>query len=403
MSLKPLCLIPVLLIAAACSSSDDDTLSPTGGDAGGANGVDKAAVVKNYATIVHQNYEESVAEAKKVQTAINAFVASPTQATMDAAKAAWIAARPAYLQTEAFRFYNGPIDNEDTGPEGMINGWPLDENFIDYTVDQPDAGIINMTAEFPQITKDVIADNNEKGGEKNLSAGWHAIEFLLWGQDINADGTPHAEGPGQRPYTDFVDGGTASNQSRRRDYLKAATDLLVEQIESVEVQWDLNNPESYGAKFVAGNADEAIGNILKGIGSLAATELPKERMNNAYETKDQEEEHSCFSDTTNQDMTYDAVGIENVYLGRYGSLSGASISDLVKAKDPALDEKVRAALTAAVTATKAIPAPFDQQILGDDSSPGRQKVKAAIDAWTPFATGVVEVATALGVKINLEE
>lgn len=396
MSLKPLCLIPVLLIAAACSSSDDDTLSPTGG-------VDKAAVVKNYATIVHQNYEESVAGAKKVQTAINAFVASPSQATMDAAKAAWIAARPAYLQTEAFRFYNGPIDNEENGPEGMINGWPLDENFIDYTVDQPNAGIINMTAEFPQITKDVIAENNEKGGEKNLSAGWHAIEFLLWGQDINADGTPHAEGPGQRPYTDFVDGGTASNQSRRRDYLKAATDLMVEQIESVEEQWDLDKADSYGAKFVAGNPDEAIANILKGIGSLAATELPKERMNNAYETKDQEEEHSCFSDTTNQDMTYDAIGIQNVYLGTYGSLSGASISDLVKAKDPALDEKVRANLTAAVNATKAIPVPFDQQILGDDSSPGRTKVKAAIDAWTPFAQNVVEVATALGVTINLEE
>ncbi|AKV03016.1 Iron-regulated protein A precursor [Labilithrix luteola] len=397
MSFKPLCLIPVLLLAAACSSSDDtSSISGTGG-------VDKAAVVKSYATIVHQNYEDSVAEAKKLQTAINAFVASPTQATFDAAKKAWIAARPAYLQTEAFRFYNGPIDNEENGPEGMINGWPLDENFIDYTIGNPEAGIINMTAEFPQITKDVIAENNEKDGEKNLSAGWHAIEFLLWGQDLNADGTPHAQGPGQRPYTDFVDGGTASNQARRREYLKGATDLLVEHIESVEVQWDLDNPESYGAKFVAGDSDQALSNILKGVISLAATELPKERMNNAYETKDQEEEHSCFSDTTNQDMIYDALGIENVYLGRYGSLSGPSISDLVKAKDPALDEKVRTVLTAALNATKAIPAPFDQQILGDDGSPGRQKVKAAIDAWTPVANGVHEAATALGAKINFGE
>lgn len=392
----------LLVCVVACSSSSGTSSS------GGDTAAERTAVVKGYAALVHANYDDALAQMKKLEAAIDAFVAAPSQATHDAAKAAWIAARPSYLQSEAFRFYNGPIDNEATGPEGLINSWPLDENFVDYVVGEPEAGIINKkksdgTFEFPDITKDVIKDENEKGGEKNLSAGWHAIEFLLWGQDLKADGTPNTAGAGMRPYTDFVDGGTAKNQSRRRAYLKAATELMVEGFASVDAQWALDKPDSYGAQMAAGDPNVALGNILKGIGSLAGTELPKERMNNAYMTKEQEEEHSCFSDTTNQDLVNNGTGIENVYLGHYGSVAGPSISDLVKAKDPALDMKTRQDLTAALEATRAIPKPFDQAILGDDAADGRKKIKASIDAWSVVTADIVAVSTALGVTINLAD
>ncbi len=390
-----------MLLVAACSS-DDDAKAPTGPDAAA-----KSAVVKQYVEVVRANYADSLAQMKQLQTAIDAFVAAPSQAGLENAKTVWTAARVPYLETEAYRFYNGPIDNDETGPEGAINGWPLDENFIDYTFSDPTAGLINKKDDagnflFPEITKDVIDEENGKGGDKNLSAGWHAIEFLLWGQDLNADGTPHAEGPGQRPYTDYVDGGTAANQDRRRAYLKAATDLMVEQFSAVVDQWNLDNAESYGAKFVAGDPNVALTNILNGIGSLAATELPRERMDNAYQTKDQEEEHSCFSDTTNQDLVHNGVGIENVYLGRYGATTGSSLDALVKSVDAALADKTRSDIAAALTATKAIPAPFDQAILGEDSADGRVKVKAAIDAWQPVADDVSQIAEKLGLTINLD-
>ena len=379
------------LLLAACSSDDDNKVS----------GPSKAEVVKNYAALVHENYEVALGEMKTLKTAVDAFVAAPSQATLDAAKAAWTKARQPYLTTEAFRFYGGPIDNEDTGPEGRINGWPLDENYIDYVDGNAEAGIINAKANgafvVAAITKDVIKEKNEQGGEKNLSAGWHAIEFLLWGQDKSTTG------PGNRPYTDYVvgAGGTAANQDRRGAYLKAVTELMVDDFTDVEKQWDVGTAGSYGAAFVAGSADEKIGDMLKGIGSLAGSELPKERMNNAYETRDQEEEHSCFSDTTDQDLVLNGVGIENVYLGQYGTLKGASISDLVKARDAALDEKTRADIAKAVQALKDIPKPFDQAIV-DDKNGGRSKVKAAINAWQPVTDDVIAVAAALGVKINLE-
>jgi putative iron-regulated protein len=391
----------VLAFLAACSSSSTD---PPGSSGSGGT-ADKPAVVKNYAAVVRANYDDALAQMKLLQKAVDAFVATPSQATMEAAKAAWVAARPSYIQSEAFRFYNGPIDNETTGTEGMINGWPIDENYIDYVVGEAESGIINKkkadaTFEFPAITKEIILEQNEKGGEKNLSTGWHAIEFLLWGQDIGADGKPNNAGTGVRPYTDFTNGGTAKNQDRRRTYLKVATDLMVEQFAAIAAQWN-PAPGTYATKMIEGDPDAALGNMLKGIGSLAGTELPKERMNNAYETKEQEEEHSCFSDTTSADLINNAQGIENVYLGKYGATTGASISDLVKAKDPALDTKMRADLTAALDATKAIPKPFDTAIV--DEGGGRAKVKASIDSWAAVTSDIVAVSTALGVTINLSE
>jgi putative iron-regulated protein len=155
--------------------------------------------------------------------------------------------------------------------------------------------------------------------------------------------------------------------------------------------------------MVAGNSKQAISNILKGLGSLAGGELSRERMNNAYTTKDQEEEHSCFSDnTTPTDIYYAAKGIENVYLGRFEDDDGPGLDDLVVAIDPSLDAKVKAQLSTTLSAIDAIPAPFDQAILGTDDSDGRKKVKAAIESLDDLALSIADVAAALGIEINFE-
>ena len=84
-------------------------------------------------------YEASLDSATELDAAIDAFLADPTEETLEAAKQAWLAARDDYGLTEAFRFYGGPIDNETDGPEGLINAWPLDEVYIDYVEGDPAA------------------------------------------------------------------------------------------------------------------------------------------------------------------------------------------------------------------------------------------------------------------------
>lgn len=341
-------------------------------------------VVERYAALTYENYTDVVKQAEALRAAVEGFVAEPSEARLAAARVAWLDARTSYGQSEAFRFYGGPIDDEDTGPEGQINAWPLDEAYIDGIIDSQEP-----------LTQELITSMNERDGETNISSGYHAIEFLLWGQDQSDTG------PGNRPYTDFVDGITPSNAERRRQYLSLVTRQLVEDLESVRAAW-APGQDNYRKTFAAEAPKEAVLKMLTGLGSLSGAELAGERMTVAYDNKDQEDEHSCFSDNTHSDLYGNALGIQNVYLGRYGGTDGAGLDELVAAVDPKLNDEMKQRLQASLDAIRAIPAPFDQAILGNDSSPGRQKVKAAIDALRAQTETLVEVATALGIQLNLE-
>jgi putative iron-regulated protein len=354
------------------------------------------AVFDHYGAMAYAAYADSVTKAIALRTALEEFLGAPSARTLESAKAAWIAAREPYSQTETLRFYGGPIDDDATGPEGRINAWPLDESFIDYVEGNADAGIINDLVQYPAITRDVILNADQSGGETTISTGFHAIEFLLWGQDRDP------AGPGRRPHTDYLvgAGGTAQNAARRAEYLRAVASLLVDDLTAVRDAWAPNVPGNYRAQFNALPATEGLRRILTGMGTLSGAELSHERMQVAYDTKDQEDEHSCFSDTTHNDHRLAAAGMQNVYLGRYGALAGTSLSDLVKSRNPALDAAMRAALAATQEAIAAIPVPFDQAIVGADTSPGRVKVKAAVDALKSQTRITVDIATALGVTLN---
>lgn len=361
---------------------------------GGSDEPDAGAVVDNYAAIVQASYADSLAKARELKTAIDAFVAAPSATTLGAAKTAWLAAREPYGLTEVYRFYDGPIDDPDDGPEGQINAWPLDEAYIDYVVGNASAGIINDPGMFPTLSKDVIANQNEKGAEENISTGYHAIEFLLWGQDLSPTG------PGARPHTDYLTtGGTAANQARRGQYLKLVAELLVDDLQSVTEQWAAGG-SNYAAELRSVNDSEALRRMLQGMGSLSGAELSGERMATAFDNRDQEDEHSCFSDNTHRDLRGNATGIENVYLGRYGSIDGPGLDELVRARDPALDTKMKTQLAASIAAIEAIPKPFDQAL--QDDAVGRVKIKDAITALREQTDTMVDIATLLGITINLE-
>ncbi len=351
-----------------------------------------AAVADNYAALVLENYQASLAGAQALDAAIAELLADPSEDTLTAAREAWLAAREPYGQTEVFRFYDGPIDDPDDGPEGQLNAWPMDEAYIDYVDGAPDAGIINDSGTYPTIDAELLASLNEAGGETNISTGYHAIEFLLWGQDLSADG------PGQRPFTDFVTdgGGTAANQDRRGAYLAAVSGLLVDDLSGLVAQWE--GAGEYRAQFVAEGPEQIVRKILLGMGSLGGAELAGERIEVALDTRDQEDEHSCFSDNTHRDIVNNAKAIQNVYLGSYGAVSGPGIDELVAARDQALADQLRDEIAASVAAAEAIPAPFDRAIDGDEGG----QIAATVAALRAQTETIEAVADALGVALVLE-
>ena len=359
--------------------------------AAAAASTDHAAVARGYAELVHATYADTLAAAKDLQAAIATFVADPSQEKLELARKAWLDAREFYGQTEAFRFYGGPIDN-DNGPEGRLNAWPLDEAYVDGVEGKPKSGLIN-NAKF-KISKANLAKFNERGGEENISAGWHAIEFLLWGQDRSETG------PGNRAYTDFVDG-QAPNADRRRQYLTVAAEMLVNDLGTLVQAW-APVQKNYRAKFEKGGK-ESVRKIIVGLGSLSRGELAGERMEVALNSQDQEDEHSCFSDNTHRDVVNNARGIQNVWLGHYKTRSGQELQvpgvrDLVAARNAALADKTTAQLDQSVKAAEAIPAPFDRAIIGDAKAPGRQRVQATIDSLVEQSKLLVSTASAVGIS-----
>nr|WP_322623678.1 imelysin family protein [uncultured Flavobacterium sp.] len=357
---------------------------------------EKQLVVENYANIVYQNYADALADAEELKTAINAFTASPSATGLDTAKQKWKDARESYGPTEAFRFANGPIDDEENGPEGLLNAWPLDENYIDYVDNDGTVqygGIINDVATYPTITKELLEDLNEDGGEKNISVGYHAIEFLLWGQDLT---DPSVKLPGLREYTDYT---TAPNFARRKQYLDICADLLIDHLTYLVDLWKPGG--SYRSTFLGLNEDTALTNIYLGIATLVTSELPVERMAVALDNHDQEDEHSCFSDNTHRDIALNLQGIINVYHGEYGNISGPSLADLVQKANSNFYTSTEAAITAANTKVAAMAIPFDYAISGGEGSAEGAKVKLAYESLRDnLGPNLIAGSVALGLRVN---
>jgi putative iron-regulated protein len=337
---------------------------------------EKQAVKQSYADMAFALYDDSYLATLSLQSAIINFASNPTAQNFEACKSAWLAAREIYGLTETFRFAEGPIDNEADGPEGLINAWPMDEAYVDYVVGNDNAGIINNPLTYPTIDATTLLNANENGGETNIALGYHAIEFLLWGQDLSATTA------GNRPYTDFITGGSASNQSRRLSYLVVAADILVAGLQQVRDAWDPAIANNYRTTLLAQNNATFLRDVFNSLKVMSGFELSGERMYVAYENANQEDEHSCFSDNTHRDIYLNAEGMYKLYTGSYTRINGEvldlySLDNLVEAISVDVSNITELAFTNSLTEISEMYIPFDQAIVLENERP---KVLEAVEA-----------------------
>ncbi|RXJ74209.1 peptidase [Veronia nyctiphanis] len=377
-------------------------------------------VVTHYADLAHAVFDDAHQSAQSLNTAIDKFITSPSNKTLNEAKTAWLAARVPYQQSEVFRFGNAVVDDW----EGQLNAWPLDEGLIDYVAgdyqyELGNAGAVaNIVSnksvqvgteklDVSQITPELLASLNELGGsEANVATGYHAIEFLLWGQDLN--GTK--SGAGERPYTDFASGSACTNGNcdRRGDYLKAAAELLVSDLAWMEGQWSAKAQDNYRETLLAEPAKNGLRKMLFGMGSLSLGELAGERMKVALEANSTEDEHDCFSDNTHNSHYYNEQGIYNVMTGTYARLDGSKVTgpsllDLVKEKDAGAAEKImtdfdnaRSKVFALVESAEKNDQHFDQ-LIAPSNAAGNKLVNNAISALVEQTRSIEKVAATVGV------
>lgn len=385
---------------------------------------DQSAVLTNYANIAEAGYEDALTTAKVLDSAIDALLATPTEENLLAARQTWVSARVPYQQTEAYRFGNVIVDDW----EGRVNAWPLDEGLIDYVsadygTESDENGLytanviaspviavngteVDASVLSPAFLQDVL---QEAGGiEANVATGYHAIEFLLWGQDTNYTGA----GAGTRPASDFDNANcTGGNCDRRADYLKSASELLIADLEEMLANW---GSEGKARTTLLADQGAGLSAILTGMGSLSFGELAGERMKLGLLLHDPEEEHDCFSDNTHASHLNDALGIQNVYLGAYtridGSVvSGPAISELVAAIAPDVDAELKARLVETmdamqVLADRAETVEAYDQMIGEDNEAGNAVVQAAIDGLIAQTRSIERAVTILDLSnVSIED
>ncbi|MBU3015907.1 imelysin [Poseidonibacter lekithochrous] len=396
-------------------------------------------ILTSYAKIAEANYSDALNDAKKLQIAIADFTSNPTEKTFANAKVAWLNSRESYGQTEIFRLSNGPIDAEegwvaDTygALEGQLNAWPLDENMIDYTIDangvKTSGNIIDTMGTFnpggedassvnvSNITVDAITALNENGGDANVATGYHAIEFLLWGQDqdysnfVKDSITNGATTAGQRPLSDYI---SDKNAPRRIAFLKAASSKIVSDLETITNAWTNDGlyKNAFLGKLSGSDASknissaDALKQVIAGMGVFMKSELANERIAVAVLTPSEEDEHSCFSDNTHRDITTNYLGFRNVLTSTYNNESyGKSMLDAVSVEDKkriislmkSIETKISSINKVAMTS-----AHFDYQIQPDN--PQSKVIVKLKNEMRKLGDEMVNVANANGISLTQED
>lgn len=381
-TLKPIHTNQIILAQAASTDGSSFALNP---QLPNTITADATAQIDAYIALVSSSYEKSTASAKLLETSVEKFLADPTAESLSAARVAWVQARPDYLKTEAFRFYGSPIDDV----EGKINAWPMNEAFIDYVEGKPDSGLIN--SKTVEITAASIIALNQQQDDADVSLGWHAVEFLLWGQDLSTTG------PGNRPHTDYI--AAQGNNDRRRAYLSVSTKMLVEELQGLAPQWNPATPESYASNLKKIPQVEAIGRIMAGIAFLISHEFKADRLAVALDSGDQEDEHSCFSDTTKQDFVYDLVGVRQVWTGDDGITKRLGLRSLFGGEHEALGAKLDAAIAKTEANVAALGDPWDQVLATPAGSPEKLAGEEVVKNLEEVGNIMIEVGNTLGVKV----
>jgi putative iron-regulated protein len=379
-----------------------------------------SAVVINYADLAQAIYGDSAAAAHDLQNAVDAFLAHPDAQTLSEARKAWKAARIPYLQSEGFRFANSVVD----GWEPKVNAWPLDEGLIDYVA--PAYG--TQSDQNPLYTLNVIANTKLRVGAKivdatvidaallrqlqeaegvqtNVSTGFHAIEFLLWGQ--NLDGA--IGGAGVRAASDYDAAAcTHGNCARRAAYLKAASDLLV--VDLAEMADDWRPGGKARAELLAKGPDGGLAEILTGLGSLTFGEMAGERMKLGLMLHDPEEQQDCFSNNTHNSHYYDEIGIAGIWRGRYvrpdgTALEGASLRDYVARVDARAAQRLDDGLAGALDRIVKIKTAADSgkmaysQMIAAGNAEGNKMIQDAMDALVAQTRAIEGVASGLHLQV----
>lgn len=333
---------------------------------------DAAKQVSGYAALVYDTYVAAHAAASALHDAVDALRNAPSDATLASARAAWLAARDAYLKTEAFQFYAGPVDTPNVsadapgGPLPRLNGWPVDPAVIDAILSDP-AQSLNFRA---------IARLNTIEPTVKITTGVHVAEYLLWGADGTLTAAAFEGEPG----------------ARRGEYLGSVTQLLVNDLGTLVAAWAPDVGNNYRASVESMDQRNALGRAFNGMTVLLGYEIPLRRIGAGLFPANPNFQPSPFSATSEADNAASFEGAKQVYFG-------TGLDALVAATNAELATKIEAGFERAGAALAAMDAPYARFLAPASGSPERAIGEAAARALTDLGRDLRQAGNSLGILV----
>lgn len=300
-------------------------------------------------------YLELKTKAAALNNAVTALNTTTNDANLTAAKNAWKDLRSTWEKCEGYLF--GPVDFDEHDPE--TDTWPV--NFVDMDA--------------------LLADNSHPLDVADIESldsralkGYHPIEYVLWGKKT-------------APQTATA---LAAN-ARQKTYIVSLTAALKKQADELYDSWTTTGGYS-NVVLTAGTAgntefptkQHAYITLLEGFLGICG-EVADGKMKEPYDAElvtpgsGAQLVESPFSGNSTTDFKNNITGAYNVYLGKFND-QGKGLTDLVKAKNVALDNSIKTKFEAAIGSFNNITVPYEDAIVSQ-----RLQCQATMDAITALA------------------
>ena len=279
-------------------------------------------IALEYVQQIDTDFKQAGIEIEKFQSSIATLTDQTNIENLNLSKQAWLNAHSAYELTTLHRYYATQLMGEQDSLALMqlqyqINHWPIVPGYIDYVDGYPDSGIVH------DINVNLDADSlREQHGSFDVSEvtlGFHAIEFLLWGYDADSVA---------RPATDFdavleltpkeIESGYTLEQlsnNRRRLFLTVVADTLVKDFLAVQSLWLAEKP-SISQRIESISGTELIVILADSMSAMLTQELLQRSLYPMLNGDFVESVQSPYSRSTQNAVSSQLSGLERLLLER---------------------------------------------------------------------------------------
>jgi putative iron-regulated protein len=347
-----------LIFLAACTPKQPDELPKKGTSVN----IDASAFAAQVDIVAYTSLSKASLSAQVMDSKLASFMYHPNPMSQEEVKQAWRQSYDDFLYSLVFSYL--PIqDPPDWHTQKIayndlllqLDSGDIEGGYIDYIPGYPFSGIVNdLTL---AIDEDSIRSQHGFTDLTNASLGYHAIEFMFWGQEgkrsahdffpqENTAPVPMNEtdeSAHNHEVKDTLDDEGSfhipQNHNRRRQYTKLLSDLLQKDLHRIQRRWEPSTGY-YAQLLQQSNTDNTLQAALIAGQRLISEELLQKRFQLTS---------SEFSNGSQQDLLALLTGLELWYFPKDEDQQEASLGFLMQQADAKIAEDFIQSLTTSMT------------------------------------------------------